>query len=160
MASKPFSSTSSYGSSRITLDLNSDADVDIAANEAREIVSQTMRQLPDDIEDPTVRKSDADADPIIRLALSGSQSLAELTSLAEGMITDRLNLVEGIAEITVTGSQAKEFRITVSMPSLLARGLTFDDVSTTLKTLRNDYALGSVDSDYQLDHPALGQPRT
>ncbi|SNY91956.1 hydrophobe/amphiphile efflux-1 (HAE1) family protein [Cohaesibacter sp. ES.047] len=144
---KAISSTSSYGRSRITLDLNSGADVDIAANEAREIVSQTLRQLPDDVDDPTVRKSDADADPIIRLALSGSQSLAQLTSLAEGMITDRLSLVDGIAEITVTGSQAKEFRLTVSMPSLLARGLTLGDVTKTLRTLRNDYALGSIESD-------------
>nr|WP_321484358.1 efflux RND transporter permease subunit [uncultured Cohaesibacter sp.] len=144
---KGISSTSSYGRSRITLDLNSDSDVDIAANEAREIVSQTMRQLPDDVEDPTVRKSNADADPIIRLALSGNKSLAELTTLAEGQITDRLNLVEGIAEITVTGARANEFRINVSMPALLARGLTLNDISTTLRTLRNDYSLGSVDSD-------------
>ncbi|WP_319496864.1 efflux RND transporter permease subunit [uncultured Cohaesibacter sp.] len=143
---KDISSTSSYGSSRITLDLNSDVDVDIAANEAREIVSQTMRQLPDDVEDPTVRKSNADADPIIRLALSGNKNLAELTTLAEGPITDRLNLVEGIAEITVTGAKANEFRINVSMPALLARGLTLSDISTALKTLRNDYSLGSVDS--------------
>ncbi|PLW77811.1 efflux RND transporter permease subunit [Cohaesibacter celericrescens] len=140
------SSTSSYGSSRITLDLSTDADVDIAANEAREIISQTMRQLPDDIEDPTVKKSDADADPIIRLALTGTQSLADLTLLAEGRITDRLALVDGIAEITVTGAQADEFRITISIPDLLARGLSLDDVTKTLKTLRNDYALGKLES--------------
>ncbi|WP_316859788.1 efflux RND transporter permease subunit [uncultured Cohaesibacter sp.] len=144
---KGISSTSSYGSSRITLDLNSDVDVDIAANEAREIVSQTIRQLPDDMDDPTIRKSDADAEPIIRLALSGNKSLAELTAYAEGIITDRLSLVEGIAEITVTGAKANEFRISVNMPTLLARGLTLDDLSSTLTTLRNDYSLGSIESD-------------
>ncbi len=144
---KTISSTSSYGSSRITLDLTSGTDVDIAANEAREIVSQTLRQLPDDIDDPTVKKSDADADPIVRLSLSGSRSMADLTLLAEGRITDRLSLIEGIAEITITGTQADEFRVTVSMPALLARGLTLEDVSETLQTLRNDYALGSLDSD-------------
>ncbi len=143
---KNISSTSSYGSSRITLDLNSDTDVDIAANEAREIVSQTSRQLPADIDSPTVKKSDADADPIIRISLSGNRSMAELTTLAEGRITDRLALVDGIAEITVTGSQANEFRITYSAPALLARGLTLRDVSITLQTLRNDYALGSLTS--------------
>ncbi|PVB62384.1 efflux RND transporter permease subunit [Labrenzia sp. 011] len=143
---KAISSTSSYGYSRITLDLTSNTDVDIAANEAREIVSQTSRDLPDDIDEPTVRKSDADADPIIRLSLSGNRSMAELTLLAEGRITDRLSLIEGIAEVTITGTQADEFRITVFMPALLSRGLTLEDVSTTLETLRNDYALGSVDS--------------
>lgn len=52
-------STSSSGSSRITIDLSDGTDVDTAANEAREIVSNTLRSLPDDIDDPSVSKSDA-----------------------------------------------------------------------------------------------------
>lgn len=141
------SSKSEYGLSRIMLDLSNDTDIDVAANEAREIVSESVRDLPADIDDPEVKKSDGDGEPIMRLAISGSQSIAEMTTLAEGLISDRLNLVDGIAEITVTGGQADEFRLTVSMPSLLARGLSLSDISSTLKTLRNDYALGSVDSD-------------
>ncbi|WP_208996819.1 efflux RND transporter permease subunit [Roseibium denhamense] len=133
---KSISSTSSYGNSRITLDLTSGTDVDIAANEAREIISQTVRQLSDNIDDPTVRKSDADADPIIRLSLSGNRSLSDLTQLAEGRISDRLSLIEGIADITITGTQADEFRITVFLPALLSRGLTLEDVSATLGSLR------------------------
>lgn len=64
-------SRSTTGSSRITIDLSEGTDVDIAANEAREIVSATLRQLPDDIDDPRVTKSDSNADAIIRLAILG-----------------------------------------------------------------------------------------
>lgn len=63
-------SSSATGTSSITIDLSDDTDIDVAANEAREIVSATVRELPSDLEnDPTVSKSDSNADAIIRLAL-------------------------------------------------------------------------------------------
>lgn len=142
-------STSSMGSSRITIDLSDGTDVNVAANEAREIVSGALRSLPDDIEDPSVSKSDSNADAIIRLALLGDASLDRLTQLAEGAVYERLSLIDGIAEVTLRGDRAKEFRVAVNMPSLLSRGLTIFDVSTALAQLRDDTALGSLSSETQ-----------
>ncbi|MGR3499176.1 MAG: efflux RND transporter permease subunit [Limimaricola soesokkakensis] len=142
-------STSSAGSSSITIDLSDGTDVDVAANEAREIVSSTLRSLPDDIDDPSVSKSDSNADAIIRLALLGDASFDELTQLAEGTVYERLSLIEGIAEVTVRGNRANEFRVAVNMPSLLSRGLTVFDVSTALAQLRDDTALGSLSTQSQ-----------
>ena len=142
-------STSSMGSSRITIDLSDGTDVNVAANEAREIVSGALRSLPDDIEDPSVSKSDSNADAIIRLALLGDASLDTLTQLAEGAVYERLSLIDGIAEVTLRGDRANEFRVAVSMPSLLSRGLTIFDVSTALAQLRDDTALGSLSSETQ-----------
>lgn len=142
-------STSSTGSSRITIDLSDGTDVNVAANEAREIVSGALRSLPDDIEDPSVSKSDSNSDAIIRLALLGDASLDTLTQLAEGAVYERLSLIDGIAEVTVQGDRANEFRVAVNMPSLLSRGLTIFDVSTALQQLRDDTALGSLASESQ-----------
>ena len=142
-------STSSTGSSRITIDLSDGTDVNVAANEAREIVSGALRSLPDDIEDPTVSKSDSNADAIIRLALLGDASLDALTQLAEGKVYERLSLIDGIAEVTLRGDRANEFRVAVSMPSLLSRGLTIFDVSSALAELRDDTALGALESESQ-----------
>ena len=142
-------STSSTGSSRITIDLSDGADVNVAANEAREIVSGALRSLPDDIDDPSVTKSDSNADAIIRLALLGDASLDTLTKLAEGAVYERLSLIDGIAEVTVRGDRANEFRVTVNIPSLLSRGLTIFDVSTALAELRDDTALGALESESQ-----------
>ncbi|WP_341214102.1 efflux RND transporter permease subunit [uncultured Limimaricola sp.] len=142
-------STSSAGSSSITIDLSDGTDVDVAANEAREIVSSTLRSLPDDIDDPSVSKSDSNADAIIRLALLGDASFDELTQLAEGTVYERLSLIEGIAEVTVRGNRANEFRVAANMPSLLSRGLTVFDVSTALAQLRDDTALGSLSTQSQ-----------
>ena len=142
-------STSSTGPSRITIDLSDGTDVNVAANEAREIVSGALRSLPDDIEDPSVSKSDSNADAIIRLALLGDASLDTLTQTAEGAVYERLSLIDGIAEVTLRGDRANEFRVAVNMPSLLSRGLTIFDVSTALQQLRDDTALGSLASESQ-----------
>ncbi len=138
-------STSSTGESRITIDLSEGTDVDVAASEAREIVSATLRKLPDDLsDDPTVSKSDSNADAIIRLALLGDVDFAALTALAEGPVYDRLSSIDGIAEVSVRGAQANEFRVTLDMPALLSRGLTLFDVANALKALRDDTPLGTL----------------
>ncbi|MEO9896154.1 MAG: efflux RND transporter permease subunit, partial [Paracoccaceae bacterium] len=142
-------STSSSGSSRITIDLSDGTDVDVAANEAREIVSATSRSLPEDAEESTVSKSDSNSDAIIRLALLGDASFDELTQIAEGAIYERLSTIDGIAEITVRGDRSNEFQVLLDIPSLLSRGLTIFDVSTALATLRDDTALGSLEGTSQ-----------
>ncbi|MEP2781155.1 MAG: efflux RND transporter permease subunit [Pseudoruegeria sp.] len=142
-------SKSSAGSSRITIDLSDGTDVDVAANEAREIVSATARSLPDDAEEPTVTKSDSNSDAIIRLALLGDASFDELTQIAEGMIYERLSTIDGIAEVTVQGDRSNEFQVGLDMPSLLSRGLTIFDVSEALAALRDDTALGSLEGTSQ-----------
>ncbi len=142
-------SDSSAGSSRITIDLSEGTDVNVAANEAREIVSETIRSLPDDIDDPTVRRSDSNSDAIIRLALQGDASFDELTRIAEDVIYERLSTIDGIAEVTVRGDRANEFRVTLDMPSLLSRGLTIFDVSDALSVLRDDTPLGELESSSQ-----------
>ncbi|SIT18473.1 efflux RND transporter permease subunit [Paracoccus saliphilus] len=143
---KNISSTSSYESSQISIDLNDGVDIDTATNDAREIVSQTMRELPEDMDEPSVSQNDSDAQPIVRLALSGTADIPELTSIAEGIVTDRLSVIEGVAEITVTGNQLQEFRVEIDMTALQSRGLSLDDVETALQALRDDTPLGSLDT--------------
>ncbi|MEP3630848.1 MAG: efflux RND transporter permease subunit, partial [Hyphomicrobiales bacterium] len=140
-------STSTSGSSSITIDLSGDTDVNVAANEAREIVSTTAGALPDDIDDPVVSKSDSNSDAIIRLALLGEASLDTLTQIAEGIVYERLSTIDGIAEVTVRGDRSNEFRVTLNIPSLQSRGLTVFDVSEALAALRDDTTLGSIESD-------------
>lgn len=151
-------SSSTTGSSRITIDLSEGTDVDIAANEAREIVSATLRQLPEGIDDPTVTKSDSNADAIIRLALMGNATFDEMTQLAEGVIYDRLSVIDGIAEVTVRGNRANEFRVTLDVPSLLSRGLTVFDVSEALTALRDDTPLGELETSSQTLALRVGNP--
>ncbi|WP_424987332.1 efflux RND transporter permease subunit [Microbulbifer sp. S227A] len=153
-------SSSTMGESRITIDLSEGTDVDVAANEAREIVAATLRKLPDDLEDdPSVTKSDSNADAIIRLAIMGDATVQELTELAEGPIYDRLSMIDGIAEVSIRGNRANEFRVTLDMPSLLGRGLTIFDVSDALATLRDDTPLGELETTSQTLALRVGNAR-
>lgn len=143
-------STSSTGSSSITIDLSDGTDIDVAANEAREIVSATVRQLPSDLDDdPSVSKSDSNASAIIRLAVLGDISLDELTALAEGPIYNRLSLIDGIAEVTTRGDRSNEFRVNLDDRLMLSRGLTVFDVTAALANLRDDTPLGELETSAQ-----------
>ena len=143
------SSTSSYGRSRINLEFSDTAEISDVANEAREIVARTVRQLPDNIDDPVVTKNDSDADPVMRLALLGGTSMDVLTDLAEGPISDRVSTIEGISEVEVVGDQVNEFQVLVNMVSLTGRGLTLNDLEGALSTLRSTDPLGAIDSESQ-----------
>ncbi|UOA32726.1 Multidrug resistance protein MdtB [Sulfitobacter sp. DSM 110093] len=139
------SSQSSFGSSRITLELSSSVDINTASNEAREIVAGLSRQLPDDLE-PEVSKNDADADPIIRIALYGTASLEDLSRLAEDRVATELGGIDGIATVEVAGTQEYEYLVRLNMTALTGRGLTVEDVSTALAQLDNSAALGTLES--------------
>lgn len=143
------SATSSYGSASLTLELSSSTDVTDAANDARDLVSRAQRNLPDDVEDPTVQKSDADADPIVRLALSGSLPLTELASLAEGLVSDRLLAIDGVSEVQVAGDYARIMRVTFFPVALASRGISLSDMQTALASANLDIPLGALETGTQ-----------
>ena len=146
---KGISSTSTYGNSTITIDLRASVDLATAANEARELVASAARNLPEDLEDPVIRKNDANADPVLRLALTGSVTLAELTSLAENRISQRLTEVDGVAEIRIYGEQQRIIRVTFYPIRLASRGLSITDLRNALTSANLDQPLGTLDTDTQ-----------
>ncbi|MCP4385670.1 MAG: efflux RND transporter permease subunit [Hyphomicrobiales bacterium] len=140
------SATSSYGSSRLTLYLNSSTDSDVAANDARELVARAARSLPDDLDDPTVSKSDADADPILRLALTGTLPLVDLTALADNLVSDRLQAIDGVAEVQVSGGYNRIIRVTFSPLDIVSRGISVADLRDALASANLDLPLGSLET--------------
>ncbi|WP_298822442.1 efflux RND transporter permease subunit [uncultured Roseibium sp.] len=140
------SATSSYGSSRLTLELSTSTDITDAANDARDLVSRALRNLPDDLDEPTVQKSDADADPILRLALSGSLPLTDLASLAEGIVSDRLLAIDGVAEVQIAGDYDRIMRVTFSPVALASRGISLADMRSALASANLDIPLGALET--------------
>ncbi|WP_298959833.1 efflux RND transporter permease subunit [uncultured Roseibium sp.] len=143
------SATSSYGSSRLTLELSTSTDITDAANDARDLVSRALRNLPDDLDEPTVQKSDADADPILRLALSGSLPLTDLASLAEGIVSDRLLAIDGVAEVQIAGDYDRIMRVTFSPVALASRGISLADMRSALASANLDIPLGALETSTQ-----------
>jgi HAE1 family hydrophobic/amphiphilic exporter-1 len=124
------SSNSSYGSSRVSIEFSSDADLQTAAMDVRDAVAGITNQLPTDMDDePRVVKADADASPIIRMAIASDKlSESELTDLVSNVIEDRLSAVEGVAAANSYGLRAKTIEVRVSLTALAARGLSLTDL--------------------------------
>jgi hydrophobe/amphiphile efflux-1 (HAE1) family protein len=141
------SSQSSYGQSKVTVEFNTSADLNVAASDIREAVAAIQKQLPKEAEAPTVVKADADASPIIRLAVSSrTMAIDALTQLVEDRITERLAAVPGVADVSAYGDQAPVIRVAVNQVALASRGLTMQDVVNTLSKAQLDTPSGSIEN--------------
>jgi multidrug efflux pump len=101
---KHVKSTSQEQASRITIEFQLDRDIEAAANDVRDRISRVRSKLPDDVDEPVVAKRDADARPIVWVALYGEgYSAIELTRIAEEKIKDRLEKLPGVATVILGG---------------------------------------------------------
>ena len=110
---RTISSASNQGSSSITVEFNLDANLEAAANDVRDKVSQTVRQLPQDIDAlPTVTKSDANSDAIIAMTVkSTTKNTLELSDYAENILAERLQTIEGVSTIQIWGQKKFAMRL-------------------------------------------------
>lgn len=130
------SSNSSYGSSRVSIEFSTNTDMQTAAMDVRDAVAGVMRQLPKDMdEEPRIMKADADASPIMRIAVaSDTLSESELTDLVKNVIEDRLAAVEGVAAANSYGLRARTIEVRVSQVALAARGLSHAELIQAIGT--------------------------
>ena len=131
---RTISSASNLGSSSITVEFNLDADLEAAANDVRDKVSQAVRQLPQDIDGlPIVTKSDANSDAIISLTIqSDNKSQLELSDYAENVIAERLQTIPGVSTIQIWGQKKYAMRLWLDPARLAAFRLTPLDVKNAL----------------------------
>ena len=144
------SSSSRYGSSRTTIEFNSDVDPNAAASDVRDAVSRAVRDLPDGAGDPTVVKADSDAQGIMRLAVtSDSLSIGQLTDLVDTTLLDRLLAVPGVADVQVYGDAPQLVNIDINQAALAARGLTLADINKAISTASFDSPAGTLNASNQ-----------
>ncbi|QIE56160.1 efflux RND transporter permease subunit [Pikeienuella piscinae] len=137
---RSISSQSRQGRSRTVIEFETGRDVDIAANDVRDAVGRVLGQLPEEAEQPQVVKSDADGDPVIRLAITSTRmTTAEITDYVDRYITDRISTIDGVATVDIYGERPFAVRIWLDRRALAARNLTVADVEAAL--LRNNLEL-------------------
>src|SRR6185369_3583497 len=131
---RTISSASNLGSSTITVEFNLEANLEAAANDVRDKVSQAIRFLPLDIDGlPTVTKSDANSDAILSLTLeSDSRNQLEVSDFAENVIAERLQTIPGVSTVQIWGQKKYAMRIWMDPAKLAALGLTPLDVKAAL----------------------------
>ncbi len=127
-------SSSNQGTSNITVEFNLGKDIDVAANDVRDKVSQAARNLPKDIDGlPIVSKADANSDAIISMTIqSDKRSVTDLSDFAENVIADRIQTIPGVSSMQIQGQRKYAMRIRIDPSKLASYGLTSQDIVTAL----------------------------
>jgi multidrug efflux pump len=148
--------------STITLEFTLEREIEAAAQDVRDKVARVRGLLPEDIEEPVVAKEDADAFPIMFLALtSESHGLMELSDIADRMLKPRLQTIPGVSSAMVFGERRFAMRVWLSPRELAARGLTAQDVERAIQSRSVEIPAGRIESDRrEFSVRYLGEART
>lgn len=159
---RSISSTSRDGSSFIKVEFNLDVDLETAANDVRNKVSEAQRKLPQDVDPPVVTKADADANPIYAVTVqSETMSLIELSQYADINIKERLQTIPGVSMVDTWGLKRYSVRMKMNPDLLAAYGLTPLDVRTAVTTQNIELPSGRIEGDNtELTVRTLGRLRT
>ncbi|MDZ4298214.1 MAG: efflux RND transporter permease subunit [Moraxellaceae bacterium] len=141
-------STSRAESSQISLTFRSDRDVDTAASDVRDRVSRVRQRLPQEVDEPQISKAEADAQPIMWLALSSDRHDGrELSVVAERQLKDRLQTIPGVADIRIGGERRPAMRVWLDAPRMASYGLTPEDVANALRRQNLELPAGRIEGD-------------
>ena len=134
--------------STITLEFTLDREIEAAAQDVRDKVSRVRGLLPEDVEEPVVAKQEADAFPIMFLALtSKTYGLMELSDIADRTIKPRMQTIPGVSGAPIYGERRFAMRVWLSPAELAARGLTAQDVESAIRTRSVEIPAGRIESD-------------
>jgi multidrug efflux pump len=151
---KSIRSQSRDGQSSITVEFYMNRKLDEAANDVRDRVSRVSRRLPDDVDNISVQKADADSQPIMWLTLSSdSMGLMELTDYTQRYLLDRFATIPGVSQINIFGAGGPSMRVWIDRLALAARNLTVTDIETALTRENLELPAGRIvskDLDFQV----------
>ena len=144
---RTLSSSSNQGSSIITVEFNLSSNLEAAANDVRDKVSQAVKQLPQDIDaPPVVSKADANSDPIISMTLvSDTRSLLDVSDYAENVIAQNLQTISGVSAVQIWGQRRYCMRIRLKPDKMAAYSLTPLDIKLALDKENVDLPAGKIE---------------
>lgn len=144
---KSIRAQSEEGFARVVIEFRPGINIEDAANETREAISQVQRQLPDEVERLAIVKADNDAGAVVSLTLSSdSIEMESLTEMVETDIAPLFLSIPGVADIRINGEREKVLRVTVDPIRLASFALSFSDVASALRTAPFDVPAGSLRS--------------
>lgn len=141
------SSVSREERSQITVTFDISRDVDVAANDVRDRAGRVRSRLPDEIDEPIIAKVEADAQPIIWLALSSDRhSQLEVSDYADRFVKDRLQVLPGVAEVSINGERRWSMRIWLDRARMAAYSMTPQDIENALRAQNVEIPAGRIES--------------
>ncbi|MEZ4455827.1 MAG: efflux RND transporter permease subunit [Gemmatimonadales bacterium] len=144
---RTMTSVSQEQQSSVTLEFNLDRDVELAAQDVRDLVSRVRGRLPEEIEEPVVSKQDADARPFMFVTMTGDNyNLLQLTEIADRYVKTPLQTVSGVGRVDIRGARRYAMRIWLKAAELASRGLTTADVVAAIRSRNVEIPAGRIES--------------
>lgn len=159
---RSLSSVSQQGQCRITVEFELSVDLETAANDVRDKVSRAQRFLPRDCDPPTVSKADADATPILMVAIqSENRSLLELSEIADLTVKEQLQTIANVSSVSIWGEKRYSMRIWLDPIKMAAYGITPIDVKNAITSENVELPSGSIEGNtVELTLRTMGQMHT
>jgi multidrug efflux pump len=145
---KTIKSSSKEGGSVITIEFELSRDINEAANDIRDRVSRIRGTLPAEIEDPVISKVDANAQPIVWLALySNTYSTLELSYFADQVLKEKIQRLSGVGSVFIGGERRYAMRVWLDPLQMAAHRLTTYDIETVLRNENAEIPGGRVEGE-------------
>lgn len=159
---RSLSSTSQQGQCRITVEFELSVDLETAANDVRDKVSRAQRYLPRDCDPPTVSKADADASPILMVAIqSNSRSLLELSEIADLTVKEQLQTIPDVSSVSIWGEKRYSMRLWLDPVKMAGYNITPIDVKNAIDDQNLELPSGSIEGNtVELTLRTMGQMHT
>lgn len=143
---RSLTSVSRDGRSNITVEFDVSVDLEAAANDVRDRVSRAQRNLPPDVDPPTVTKADADAVPIVFLNVkSDKRNLLQLSNIAQNIFKERLQTITGVSQVSIWGERRYSMRLWLDPSKLAAYSITPLDVRNALNRENIELPSGRIE---------------
>ncbi len=145
---KSIVSTSSDGRSTISVEFDLEINLEAAANDVRDKVSQAQRNLPPDANPPIVSKADASAQPIISLTVQSEQrTLLELSEIGNNTFKERFQTIPGVSGVNIWGEKKYAMKMIMDPAKMASKGVTPVDVRSALVNANVELPSGRIDGD-------------
>lgn len=156
---KEVRSTIQRGQATISIEFQLSRDIDAAVQEVQAAISQV--KLPLGVDQPVIRKSSSDSDPIMFIGLTGKQSLRELITFVDTFLIDEFQVIPGVGEVSLNGYSDRNLRLWVDGEKLKRYQLTVLDLQQALARQHVEVAAGYMENDQrELNVRAMGEGMT
>ena len=137
-------STSSEGSSRVTLNFAWGTDLNEAADDVRNRLDRVRGRFPEEADAPVMFKFDANAQPIMGVGVEGEFDRVRLREIGEHDLSPRMERVPGVASVTVEGGLRRQIHVELSKEKITALNLPVDRITALLRSENQNIPLGEI----------------
>jgi HAE1 family hydrophobic/amphiphilic exporter-1 len=142
---KELSSTSQEGMSSITIQLESDANVDNALQDAQRKVNAALSQLPQDASSPMINKFSSDEMPVMKLGVTADMEQTKLYQIVKNQIKARISRISGVGQVSIVGGDEREILINVKKEMLDAYKLSISRIYDAVLNANQEFPTGKIE---------------